>query len=260
MNTILHSPRRTPTRHGPHPGAAATTLVWSRPRIRHITSSGVPAVAAGRPSPTRLARCGARSAGSGTGERRDSPGFSSEAGVPASIAGRSSAPLFRPAMPKSRLSSLSPVVGAEARTSDARRNERSVHAAIVGTTQTPHIDVPEFPAMSNNPNLDETLVLKYGDVRRALLHHLHRDGVFCDGDAAVVSMFDAVHGEHSRVTRVRLGVESLLKNGITRRSLEKARDAGLALVRHEDVVTNVVQLEMPQTAKRPDRGNDPSAA
>lgn len=116
----------------------------------------------------------------------------------------------------------------------------------------------EDARMSNHPNIDETIVLDLSIYRRELVRHLHRDGVFCDGDARIVALFDAPHQELSRITRCRRALESAL-HGITRHTRALASDAGVAFVADGQQVTNVTQLPI-DTRQRSDRGTDPSAA
>lgn len=93
--------------------------------------------------------------------------------------------------------------------------------------------------MNNCPDEDAVIDLRL--VRSKIIDRCRADGTFCKLDAALVRAFDAPVQVIARNTRVRNAMQSLIRNGATRRTRAGARDAGIAIVTDADQhVTNVI--------------------
>ncbi len=96
--------------------------------------------------------------------------------------------------------------------------------------------------MSSNVCPDESNVLDLGIIRRGLIERLRSDGLVCEHDVALIRAFDSTRLSIGHRLRLRNGFESLMRNGLTRRTGDKAREAGLAVVVSDGQVADVVPL------------------
>lgn len=97
--------------------------------------------------------------------------------------------------------------------------------------------------MPANPDPDQDLVIDLARARRCIEARLNADGTLCRYDQAALAALDLPIQTLSLRVRVRSAFESLMRNGLTRRTGDKARESGLmVIVDNARQVTNVVAL------------------
>lgn len=88
--------------------------------------------------------------------------------------------------------------------------------------------------MPHNPDPDEDVILDFGMVRQRLIRVFARDGVIDAAEEAALDAFDRPYTTHGLRYHTRRVFESLMRNGLTRRSAAGIKEAGIAIVFGED--------------------------
>lgn len=84
--------------------------------------------------------------------------------------------------------------------------------------------------MPHNPDPDEDVILDFGMVRQRLVRVFARDGVIDAAEEEVLDAFDRPAGTLSSRYYARRSFESAMRNGLTRRSAQGLKEAGIAVV------------------------------
>lgn len=102
-----------------------------------------------------------------------------------------------------------------------------------------------------NPDPDEDILLDFGMFKCRLVEFVDADGIRTPDESRLVQLFDDPFQIASTRYQVRRSFDSLMRNGLTRRTGDDARRAGLVVVVDNDRrVSNVIPLfaDDPKTA------------
>lgn len=84
--------------------------------------------------------------------------------------------------------------------------------------------------MSQAPDPEEMAIADLGVFRYRLVKHFEADGVIDSTEHELVQLFDEPHKKLSLIYRLRNTLEGFIRNGVTRRMKDKAKDVGLTIV------------------------------
>jgi hypothetical protein len=88
--------------------------------------------------------------------------------------------------------------------------------------------------MPHNPDPDEDVLMDYGIARQKMVRVFSRDGVIDAQEREALAAFDRPNQAHAARYHVRRVFESLMRNGLTRRTGDAAKAIGLAVVIGDD--------------------------
>lgn len=102
-----------------------------------------------------------------------------------------------------------------------------------------------------NPDPDEDVLIDFAMFRSRMMRRFSADGDFDAEEQGITAAFDASFQIVSTRYQVRRSFESIMRNGLTKRTGDQARHAGIVvMVDNGQRVSNVIQLfpDEPQNA------------
>lgn len=120
-----------------------------------------------------------------------------------------------------------------------------IHPLIVRPIVPQNFGVPKGkPRVSANFDPDEDVLLEFGMFRRRLEAFVDADGRRDPQEVALIQLFDDPFDIAKHRYGVRRSFESLMRNGLTKKTKDGARHAGLAIVIDDGTkrVSNVIAL------------------
>lgn len=119
------------------------------------------------------------------------------------------------------------------------RLQTGVHGFYLAGTRPTSIVVPMFPqstsvqkepAMATNNDPDESVLMDYGIARQRIVSVFSRDGVIDPQEQAALDAFDLPYRTHGVRYHTRRVFESVMRNGLTKRTNDAAKHVGIAIV------------------------------